>query len=193
MSRLYRDYGPALLMLGASVVLVFVLLAEWLYFRGERADLKARLMVKEQVSPAVGEGGMADFALPDLDQYTEMTARPLFMEGRRPPPEDAQAAAEEAPADLKPLNIKLMGVVFTPKDKSALFVDEKGKYRRVRKNAQVDGWKLAEVREDRVVMEQQGGAQKELPLMKPKPKVATPPKKGKAEVRGPDDMSEPNG
>ena len=194
MSKLYRDYGPAILMLGASLVLVLVLLVEWLHFRGVRADLKARLAVKESVVPAGGETEVVDYSLPTIEQFSEMTQRPLFMEGRRPAPEEDQPVAEQTPVEQKPLNIKLMGIVFTPKDKTALFVDEKGKYRRVRKSALVDGWKLIEVREDRVVMEQ-GSEQKELPLIKPKPKAATPPtpKTGKAQIRGPGQQGEPNG
>jgi len=188
MGKLYRDYGPAIVMLGASLVLVLVLLVEWLYFQGQKSDLRARLAAKESVNPQGAEAPAIDNSLPSLEQYAEMIQRPLFMEGRRPPPEEEQPAADEAPAEQLPLNLKLMGVVFTPKEKTALFVDEKGKYRRVRRNNLVDGWKLQEVREDRVVMTQ-GSDQKELPLLKPKPKVPPPagqkPPSGKAQIRGP--------
>ncbi len=94
---------------------------------------------------------------PALESYAEMVDRPLFLQSRRPPTEEEEEEAPPAPAEPKtPLNAKLMGVILTPGAKVALLVDEKGKYKRARKNTVIDGWKLVEIKDDRVTLEQAG-------------------------------------
>jgi type II secretory pathway component PulC len=177
MSKLYRDYGVCLLFLAASALLAVVLLLEWFHFRSERAELKSRLATKVEVNLAAANTEEDSYGLPDIEEYSDMVDRPLFIEGRRPP--DAEEASADASAVQTPLTLKLMGVVFTPRDKTALLVDLKGKYKRARKNTVVDGWKLVEVEHDKVILTQ-GEEQRELRLLKPKPKSAASGKAGHA-------------
>jgi hypothetical protein len=109
------------------------------------------------------------FAFPDIGEFEELVQRPLFIEGRRPPEE---SAGDEGPIvkPHTPLNAKLMGVVFSPRGVTALLVDAKGKYQRVRKGGVVDNWTLVELHRDRVILEQDGERQ-ELLLLKKRPKV----------------------
>ena len=72
---------------------------------------------------------------------------------------------------MTPLDLKLMGMIFSPTGKTALLVDPKGKYKRVKEGGVVNGWVLKELKTDRVIM-QQDGEIKELPLLKVKPKLA---------------------
>ncbi|QXP88148.1 hypothetical protein [Methylococcus capsulatus] len=118
---------------------------------------------------AVDEPELAPFEFPDLGEFEELVERPLFVEGRRPPPE----VVEEPPPPVSrtPLDLKLMGMIFSPTGKTALLVDPKGKYKRVKEGGVVNGWVLKELKTDRVIM-QQDGEIKELPLLKVKPKLA---------------------
>lgn len=175
MSKLYRDYGVSLAFLAASAILAVVLLLEWAHFRSERANLRSRLATKVEANLAAAKRKDESYGLPAIDEYSAMVDRPLFVEGRRPP--EADEASAQASAMQTPLTLKLMGVVFTPKEKLALLVDPKGKYKRARKNSVVDGWKLVEVDQDKVVLIQ-GEEQKELRLLKPKPKTGAPGKAG---------------
>ena len=185
MSKLYREYGFSLFFLAAGGLLAVVLLLEWAHFRGEEADLERRLATKVEVNLEAPQREEEETSgLPDLEEYSEMINRPLFVEARRPP-EVGEASTQEKMLQT-PLTLKLMGVVFTPKDKTALLVDAKGKYKRARKNTVVDGWKLVEIEQDKVTLAQ-GEEQQELKLLKPKPKTATPARTGQAAVKKPNE------
>ena len=62
-----------------------------------------------------------------------------------------------------------MGVIFAPDDTMGLFVDAQGKYKRLHLHDSIGGWKVAEIKADRAVMEQDE-AREELKLAKPKQK-----------------------
>ena len=87
---------------------------------------------------------------------------------------ESDGTVTSTPVPSSPLTLKLMGVVFTPKQHTALLVDAKGKYKRVRKNEALDGWTLVNLEPGKVTM-QQGEEQKELMLLKPKPKALNAP------------------
>jgi hypothetical protein len=124
------------------------------------------------------------FDFPDIGAFDELVQRPLFIEGRRPPQE---SAGEEGPIvkPHTPLNAKLMGVVFSPRSVTALLVDAKGKYKRVKKGGVVDDWTLVELHGDRVILEQ-GGERQELFLLKKRQKVPS------AAVRAPSPPAAPS-
>ena len=191
--KLPREYVTAILMAAVSGVMLLALLGEWVHYRSQRQDITERTAVKPVPPEQNPEAPPVEPKAPALEAYDEMINRPLFIQGRRPPAEDEPEAAAEAPEPKTPLNAKLMGVVLTPGAKTALFVDPQGKYKRGRKNTVIDGWKVFEIKEDRVVMEQ-GGEHKDLMLIKPKakpPGPATPQKKtGKAIVTGPGQSNE---
>ena len=117
------------------------------------------------------------------ESYTDLVARPLFIKGRKPvaepSPEEEQA---QNMAVVKPFDWQLSGVYTTKKGLSALFSRSTSKvakdnYRRIGAGADLDGWKLDKIFEDRAVLKQ-GSQQKELPLRKIKPK--DPSKKSNA-------------
>ena len=109
------------------------------------------------------------------ESYTDLVARPLFIKGRKPV---AEISLEEAQAQnmavVKTFDWQLSGVYTTKKGLSALFSRATSKvakdnYRRIGAGADLDGWKLDKIFEDRAVLKQ-GSQQKELPLRKIKPK-----------------------
>ena len=109
------------------------------------------------------------------ESYTDLVVRPLFIKGRKPvaetSPEEAQA---QNMAVVKTFDWQLSGVYTTKKGLFALFSRSTSKvakdnYRRIGAGADLDGWKLDKIFEDRAVLKQ-GSQQKELPLRKIKPK-----------------------
>jgi len=144
--------------------------AEWGYFKISIGQSKQKM--KEQVTPNVSIHNiqMQEFSLPPQDQYEAIVERPLMVKGRRPVTEQTSPSTTHVVQNTK-MNMQLMGVVMSPQGMTALLKDNQGKYRRVRKDESVDGWFVVELYKDKVVVVQ-GGANHELMLRKPKPKVA---------------------
>jgi len=168
MSKRYRDYGLALALLAGAGLLALVLVWQWSHYRAKERDLKNRLAAKVEVHLQAPAPENQQDGLPGLDNYSATVERPLFMEGRRPG-EVEVAMADAPPAPHLPLTAKLMGVVFAPGQTLGLFVDAQGKYKRLRKNESLGGWKVAEILADKAIMEQDGNRE-ELKLLKTKPK-----------------------
>lgn len=174
MTRWFRDHFSTALLATAVFGLLVVLGVEWAVLgNGRRMDAappKPTTSASLEKPPEQPE--TAEFALPGLPSYGQMSERPLFMEGRRPGDNSPVVEAPAAPAT--PLNMKLMGVVFTPTGKLALIVDSKGKYRRMRQRESHEGWTLMDLDSDKVFF-QQGQEKKDLALLKPRPKLPGQP------------------
>ncbi len=170
MPKLSREYLLASVLAGIAAVLGLLLALEWIVLAKDRERALAAPRVKAETQVEIESGNALDFELPPLDDFRQMTERPLFMENRRPGAEPTETVA--APPPQTPMNLKLMGIVFTPEGKKALLVDAKGKYKRLKAQDTLDSWTLVEVDQDKVVM-QQGEERKELPLLKKKPKLAS--------------------
>ena len=168
MPKRYRDYALPLLLFAGCGLLLVALLSEWAYHRNRQAELKARLAEKVEVRLQAPTVGQERYELPGLDIYAATVERPLFMESRRPAVEDA-SQPETVNVVKAPLNLKLMGVLTAPDQAVGLFVDSKGKYKRLRKNETMAGWKVAELEPGKAVMEQDG-TREELKVFKPKDK-----------------------
>jgi hypothetical protein len=159
MSRGYRDYLPALSLLAASALLALALLLEWLHFQGQRQELRERLAAKVEARALAPLESEDNYALPAEDAFTEMTARPLFMDGRRPV-EEAEEQASAAETEETSLDFKLIGAVrVSAKQGQGLFQDSKGKYLSLpicdkacaknkdenQKDNAINGWRLVEL------------------------------------------------
>lgn len=93
--------------------------------------------VGQQIPPAeplersdwIGAGGIEDdeFALPPLETYAEVTARPLFNEDRKPTPPGSQDPGpddgDNGDQDPVELNVTVTGIIITPEKKVAMVVD----------------------------------------------------------------------
>jgi len=128
---------------------------------------------------AAGEAGTAaaPFVMPPLETYAEVTARPLFFPTRRPAPLQA-ATADRVDAQ----SLILVGVILAENGNAALIarVNLPGA-RRVAVGEEIEGWTLAEIDADRVVL-RNGNTHAELRLKDRKPgpgqsasRPATPP------------------
>jgi hypothetical protein len=109
------------------------------------------------------------FEVPPLDDYEEIVERPLFMDTRRPPPDEPEPVAEEEPQQQDE-ELTLIGVMVMPNAQYALVeVDDKqGKIARLRVGQEANGWKLEAVHANRIVMIK-GDSKKELPLIRNQP------------------------
>lgn len=167
MMKWARDNVLTLILVGVAGLLFVGLAIESALLKSERMTAAAA-SEKAAVPEATQAVDSEDFELPDVQEYETIVERPLFMEGRRPGVEVNSITAAAAPDT--PLTVKLVGVAFTPTDKTALLVDAKGKYKRLKKNGLIEGWTLIEFAPDKVTL-QRDDEQRELMLLKPKPKT----------------------
>lgn len=175
MPKWSRDYWPSLILAGLIMILALAGLVEWAWLHPlDRPNLSRSDNRPASDAASVSGAEQPAFELPDLESFAATVERPLFAENRRPPAEEELEAASNAVST--PLTLKLMGVIFTPRQHSVLMQDAKGKYKRMRRNDTLDGWTLVTIAGDRVTL-QQGSEQKELMLLKPRPK---PPVAGQA-------------
>ncbi len=167
-----REYAVSLMLLALCGLLSSILVFEWVYVRQGQQAVESRLAEKVSESASGNDAELAEFALPPLEDYVEMVERPLFIESRKPTDEAAETAQGGAETSKTPMNLKLMGVIFTPEGKKALLVNEQGKYQRAKKDEEISSWKLLQIDADKIVL-QQDDERQVLPLLKPKPKTAS--------------------
>jgi len=118
----------------------------------------------------------APFAMPPLETYAEVTARPLFFPTRRPAPIQA-ATVDRVDAQ----SLVLVGVILAESGKAALIARANlPGARRVALGEEIEGWVLAEIDADRVVL-RSGTTEAVLPLKDRRPNP-TPPKPNAAPV-----------
>ena len=122
--------------------------------------------------------------LPKLTElaFNNIVERPLFIEGRKPLPEEIEDSSENK-ADMGQLDDwALIGIYNKDKKSSkqlALFRNKKEakKFLKLNEEQTISGWQLTQIQSDRVIL-QLGGQQKTVMLRKPREqsKVPIPPK-----------------
>jgi hypothetical protein len=147
---------------------------EWFY-----ADYRQKQLLSSKITPSK----LADAEMPTLQlglkpeaSYNDLVNRPLFIMGRKPVPEaEATQSGEQATTAMGNISDwQLNGVYTTPKGLMALLTrtvvtTPTDKYRKVLAGANMDGWNVAEIHTDKIVLTQ-GATQKNLLLRPPKPK-----------------------
>lgn len=131
-----------------------------------------------------------ELKLPPLESYDTVGERPLFVDGRRPPTEEPED--EEAPvvAETPAPKLTLMGVLMTPQGATALVRnDVTQEVLRRRPGEDIDGWQVATIEADRLVVSQ-GEKQEVLPL-RDYSRPAPPPKKTGPQRRLPNRTQNP--
>lgn len=190
LGKLSPELRLSLMLAAAGAALGLLVVAEW--FSVGRT-LRLPQVSAETPKVQVEQPLASPFKFPAVSEFHDLVERPLFVEGRRPLPD---IPPEPPPAVVHtPLDLKLMGLIFSPSGKLALLADPKGKYKRVKQGAVVGGWTLKELKADGVVMQQEGET-KELALLKVKPKlpgqgVAPPPAEAKSAKKPPGNRQPP--
>lgn len=161
------------MLLFVTIGLCLIIVGEWLY----ASYMKHRLLTS--ISSAKLQDYKAD-ELPEIElekqpeeNYADLVARPLFIKGRRAV-DEPHPEAEQGDVKLEIFDWQLIGVYGTKKKVSALFSRAKTKvpkdnFRKITLGDEIDGWKLADINNDRAVLKQ-GNKEKELLLRKPKSK-----------------------
>lgn len=96
--------------------------------------------------------------LPELERYAVVAERPVFNEDRRPSKGEPSTTEEPPPEEPSPPpQYDLTAVLITPGSKTA-WLKRPGEplSERVLEGDQIEGWTLAQIREDRILLERQG-------------------------------------
>jgi hypothetical protein len=162
--------------------LSLILLAEWAISEANRSQLQATLDKKLQADYQSESLPVLNLAKQASESYNAILEKPLFIEGRKPIPE--QAADNPATADNGQLDDWLLiGVYNKGERKLALFrkQNEAKSFLKITENQTISGWQLLQVQADRVLL-QQGAQQKSIMLRKPRPQVGKLPMPAKKPV-----------
>lgn len=159
-------------------IFVLIITGEWVYANFSRQQLLNTQIPKEKQALA-DKMPSIDLSEHNEESYADLVDRPLFIEGRKPVKETAPEAAKTVAVDVK-FEWVLYGVYTTQKGLSVLVArppsmkSPKHNHRRLTVGEPLDGWKLAQIKSDRVIFTQDD-VEKELLLHKPKPKQMPKP------------------
>ena len=141
------------------VPLILVLgLSGLLYVQWEVAPEQAPLPIPQPGAPPsdgevpAAQAAAENFALGDPQAFDEISQRPLFVEGRRPP-EDApvEVGAPEQMEDLKGLDLST--VLITPRETVAWVKDANSSEQiRLEPGKKIRGWTVQAVQPDRLLL-----------------------------------------
>jgi len=181
-----------LILLGISMLLGLILLLQWQDWRQQlptspEAAVPAELLEGPSDPPPSAELGI----LQPEDDYVAVMERPLFLPDRRPAPEASDAEQtpnlDEEIAELERLDVTAT-LILSPTEASVWLRDLGQKdLVRLRPGDQYQGWTVAQINRDHILMERQGVTEKlELldfskPALPPprRPARAAPPARGR--------------
>ncbi len=149
---------------------VLLIIVEWLYAEQSQKQILTT-SIPTEIKIAGDEMPNIELTRQSEESYADLIARPLFIKGRKP-------VDEPSPEEIQNMAVanifdwQVNGIYTTKKGLSALFSRSKSKvakdnHRRVLIGGDLDGWRLAEIHADKVILNQ-GNEQKELLLRKPK-------------------------
>jgi hypothetical protein len=149
------------ILVAISLLLALILVLQWRGGREQLPEMPEPASPGEQLAGPAGPPPSAELSLlqPEED-YVAVMERPLFLPDRRPMPEDA--AVEEAPnldeeiAELERLDVTAT-LILSPTEASVWLRDagQKGLVR-LRPGEQYQGWTVAQINPDHILMERQG-------------------------------------
>jgi hypothetical protein len=154
------------------IACILIIISEWFYASWtEKTILTSLTPTNTKISPE--EMPHIELNEQPEESYVDLVARPLFIKGRKPVDEPSPEETQNA---LMPVvfDWELNGVYTTTKGLSGLFSRSKTKvvkdnYRKIGIGADLDGWKIVEIYQDKALLKQ-GAQEKELLLRKIKPK-----------------------
>lgn len=110
---------------------------------------------------------LPEFQALDLQDYTATIEKPLFFADRQMPEEQVEEASEvvaSVPQSRTPPSIRLAAIAFED-DKAFALAEANGDedYQRLREGESIEGWKIARIEEDAIVL-QSGGQEHRIEL-----------------------------
>ena len=144
----------------------------------EEAVGVAGLVSNDTAAPAASdEGAVPAIGLAPLASFDEVVLRPLFTEGRRPPPE-VESAAEDAPkppvrSAVRPM-VDLTATLIIDNQKQAVFrtAGKKDEFQKLNLGEEIEGWIVAEIQSKQVTLAQ--GGKEEVFLLREYKKIPLP-------------------
>lgn len=157
--------------------LVFVIACEWMYALYAQKQLLESVGVVDKQKKSAAQLPTLELTKRPESSYTDLVARPLFIQGRRPVNEPSAEQTPVTNAATETFNWDVNGIYTYQKKLYALLSRTtvkvpKDNFRKVTVDSDIDGWKLIEIHKDKIIVSQ-GNKQKELPLRKAKPKDAS--------------------
>jgi type II secretory pathway component PulC len=167
LQKLMGDYLFTAILVVCNLFVGAVVFIEWQYNQEFQSVLASHQNEAKPSTIEVEEIPTLNEILKPIGLYDEIVNRPLFIEGRQPIEnvEDDDLLSNFSGK----LSITLKGVVATPDGMIALFEGKDRKRYRLRMGDEVDGWEVAELQANKVILKR-SGKQKELLLWIPKPK-----------------------
>jgi hypothetical protein len=138
-----RRRGAALLFL-----LLCAGLAGAIYLEAQQAMEAAPAADAQEAAPPSERARQKDptFAMPPLNSFAEVVARPLFSPTRRPP---------AASTGARPANFTLVGIVISPQERHALLAHGlPSKVDRVTEGQSLDGWTVKSIGDNGITLVQ---------------------------------------
>jgi hypothetical protein len=156
------------------VALCIILFGEWMYAMYTQSQLLEDAEGGDSKKKVIAELPSIELSKRPEASYSDLVTRPLFIQGRKPVNEPDEAPTPTATAATGTFNWALNGIYTHQNKLYALFSRTTAKlpkdnYRKVTKDSDIDGWKVIEINNDKVVVSQ-GTKELDLPLRKPKPK-----------------------
>lgn len=157
------------------LLLMSIIALEWIYgSRAQKKLLSSSHSPEKQSLP--DQMPVIGLNLQSEESYADLVNRPLFIEGRRPVPDTRQGQTTGGTNDFDWL---LSGVYTSKRGSMALLTrtsvpadsaeKSSSQYRKVIIGAEIDGWKVADINTDAIILTQ-GMTEKKLPLRKVKAK-----------------------
>ena len=120
----------------------------------------------DEARATVEQPDRSAYNAPAIAAFSEITERPLFREGREPPPPEVQAKV--TPRTISPLRLQLEGVAITPESSIALVRDiSSNKMLHLATGMKHQGWELTSIT-DTVATFKRGEQSQEITLKKDK-------------------------
>ena len=131
-------------LLTACVLFGAIVAFEWYSLSGE--DGIATGSDAQPAATADAQPTRITYAAPDFETFSEILERPLFTEGRTPPPEPSAEQAAVIPGKQTQLTMRLEGIALTPEARIAVIRDKtSNKLLRLAEGATHQGWVVESV------------------------------------------------
>lgn len=160
MKQLKWEYTLTLIFIVCSVLIIILMLVQAHYGAAYRQQVLHEIDNVQSSGFTLQEVPNTKFKENELGDFQEMLERPLFFAGRRPivleEGENAETVVEEVKL-AEDISMTLIGIINSPAGVYALFNNPKAKadepkFQRLKQEQQINGWKIKEIKYDRVII-----------------------------------------
>jgi len=153
------------ILIGVCVVLALLVANAW-NATAERPNIRPASAQTEETEDSVAVADSRTLPETAMSDYQEVGERPLFVQGRRPPPDEIETApkVEEKIASDPPAHLELKAVLMAGNSRTALVMNKQDEsVERYAVGQEVEGWKLTRIDAESVQFTQ-GKVKHEIPL-----------------------------